>query len=101
MLPSPNDQFQLAGPYRDVSLNWTEREFWPHVEFAVKEVNGGGVVTLIYWDRVNVLFPPSLVAFSETVNRPVVVYEWTGFWRVDVLPSPKFQDQWVIFYPVD
>jgi len=37
--------------------------------------------------------PEALVAVSVTVNVAEVLKECWGFFRVDVPPSPKFQDQ--------
>jgi hypothetical protein len=37
------------------------------------------------------LHPKEFVTINDTVKFPAVVYEWTGFVKVEVTPSPKFQ----------
>jgi hypothetical protein len=60
---------------------------------ATKEVMGGepAFVTVMKAGMVVVLLPAVFVAPSDTEYDPTELNVYTGFWSVDVPPSPKVQ----------
>jgi hypothetical protein len=61
--------------------------------FAVNEAMGAGMtfVTVMYPGLVVVLLPAEFEAPRETAYVPTAVNVYTGFWLVEVPPSPKVQ----------
>jgi hypothetical protein len=92
-IPSPNDHCHPVGEFVEESVNWTESGAVPDCMSAVNEAIGevATLVTVIYFDLVVVLLPAVFDAPSETEYVPTEVNVYTGFWLVEVPPSPKVQ----------
>jgi len=73
-----------------VSVNCTACPAAGEAGLKVNETIRAGA-TVNVW--VAVLEAVLLLTDNVTVFDPAAVYVWLGFWAVDVVPSPKFQDQ--------
>jgi hypothetical protein len=94
VLPSPNDQAHEVGEFVDRSTNCTLSGTVPLVPFETKEATGtdADLLAVIYPLFVSVSLPFELVAARITVYVPSLEYVCTGFWSVDVPPSPNDQN---------
>jgi hypothetical protein len=92
-IPSPNDHCHPVGAFVEVSVHWTVSGAVPDCRLVVNEEMGAGrtSVTMMYPAFVVVLLPAEFETPRETAYVPVDVNVYTGFWMVEVPPSPKVQ----------
>jgi hypothetical protein len=90
--PSPNDQTHEVGELVDESMNWTVVGTVPEVTFEWNNATGVTAAELTVINPLLVTVSLSVFdAVSVTVYVPAEVYTCTGFWLVEVPPSPNDQ----------
>jgi hypothetical protein len=90
VVPSPKLQDQAVGLPSDVSVNCTA---WPIAGELGLKMNDAASPIATATVRLTLLEPELLVTVRVTVLDPAVVKMWLGFRVVEVVPSPKLQDQ--------
>jgi hypothetical protein len=90
-VPSPKTHLHEVGDPVLLSVNCTLKGTFPEVGDAENAPTGvlEGVTTLIDPDLVIVLLPAAFLAVRLTVYFPALLYVWSRFCCVEVLPSPK------------